>query len=106
MDNIGEHSRKALEEASRPSARQIAMYHLDRLAVIKRFENDSRRWGHFCDQLLDDIEGVSEYAVVEACDWFKNNCESPFFPTYKELKDTIFQIEGEVELMKKGLPNA
>ena len=70
--------------------------------MVKRFENNDR-WKHFLDQLLNDLEGISEYAIADCCAWFRKYCDSAFFPNYKEFVDTAKQIDEEIKLMKRDL---
>jgi len=89
---------KLIESLQRPTlARNIAK-HLHRLQAHKRYTRDSASWEIIVEDICNDLDDVSEYAIIKTCEKFRLDTKSPFFPDtaklIKEIKDLDYSLKN------------
>ena len=80
---------KLVEAVQRPASIQHIAAHLTRLSAHKRWSKGSA-FEHFLEDAMRALAGVSEFAVVKACDEFHKQ-RNPFYPDTGELIQAVLR---------------
>lgn len=82
-----------------------AMYHIKRLLLFKKIDNDVGAVKLIVKEIAQTIMNFSEYAVYTSLEYFKTNDPSPFFPNMAELIQRVKKEDEELKDMLKGIKN-
>lgn len=85
-----------LESLLRPAKEEHIGVHLTNLAAHLPYGRGGEGFAVVIADMCRDLEGVSEYAIIRACDRFRRDTELTFFPSsaqfVKFAKDTDFSL--------------
>lgn len=84
----GEPNKKLLEAIRRPATAGHIVAHITRLAAHLRHTKGKSAFQIIAEDIGNDLNGVSEWAVMKACEQFRQTGK-PFFPDTPELITTI-----------------
>lgn len=74
------------------------IYYLSRLRAHKSFTHGEEFWNIVLEDLCRDLAGSSEYAVIKACEYFRQCPDLKFFPDtavlQRRIKDLDFSLRN------------
>lgn len=83
---VGDVDRRLVEAIQRPTIPTHTIYHLSRLAAHMRNTRGETGFQAILEDLAYDLRGVSEWAIVKACEHFRRS-GLPFFPSAHDFVD-------------------
>lgn len=90
-------SEMVIESALRKSPVEATISHLMRLSVHKRLGTSEQDRAILIRDYAESLANIPEFVLHLACKHFRENGESHFFPTIKELKDICREIESAIK---------
>jgi hypothetical protein len=102
-----------LESVLRPISPKHVGYHLTRLTVHKPFSRGEQFFQLAINDFCKDLEGVSEYALIKTCEYFRLSREK-FFPDTGDFVNKVKNLDyslknpilkSEVSMKQEAIPN-
>lgn len=94
----GEVSDRLLLSMTRPVHPKHLAVHLTNLSYHKPWTRGSEAWRVVVADMMVDLEGVSEYAIIKICEMFRRDPELHYFPDtallVKKARDLDWSLRG------------
>ena len=90
---------KLAESLLRPCNQATIGKHLFRLSCHKPYARGPEAWRVIISDLCRDLEGMSEYAIVKVCEYYRTQATTTYFP------DTAALV-ARIRALDEGLRNA
>lgn len=92
----GDVSPRLMESILRPVDPRHLAIHLVNLSHHKAFARGEEAWRVVCADIMRDLEGVSEYALIKCCEYFRRQTDTRFFPDsavfVRRVRDLDFSL--------------
>lgn len=93
----GEIGEKLLASLQRPCRKVDIGVHLARLAAHKPWGRGEETWRIVVADMCNDLEDLSEYAIIKACEYFRHNPDLRFFPDTAMLLVRARDIDWQIK---------
>ncbi len=93
----GDIEQALLDSLCRSSTAKSTIIHLSRLNAHKPYGRGNEGWSIVLEDLCKDLNGVSEYAVIKACEHFRKDEKITFFPDTAVLQRFIRDLDSSLK---------
>jgi len=96
---------RVMEAISRPATRQAIGMHLQRLYDHKPYGRGVSGWQTVVEDLIHDLDGCSEWALLKACEGFRLDTELTFFPDTAKIVSAVRSLDEQIRWAYAGRPS-
>lgn len=96
----GEVNPVLIESLTRPTTPRYTVIHLTRLAGHLPFGRGAASFGQVIEDIARDLEGVSEFAIVRACEHFRADETLKFFPPTAAILRYVRDLDYSLKNLK------
>lgn len=100
----GEIDPRLVESLTRPTTPRYTVIHLTRLAGHLPFGRGAASFGQVVEDIARDLEGVSEFAIVRACEHFRADESLKFFPPTAAILRYVRDLDYSLKNLKTKKP--
>lgn len=97
---------RVMEAIMRPATKEAIFIHITRLSEHKPYGRGASGWQTIVEDLIHDLNGSSEWAIIKACEQFRLTKGMTFFPDTAELVHSIRNLDEQVRWAYAARPSS
>lgn len=94
----GNPDERVMDAIMRPATRQAVAIHLARLCQHKPYARGHEGFQVVVEDMLHDLDGCSEWAVIKTCEHFRLSRTTRFFPDTADFVDGIKKLDDSIRV--------
>ncbi len=94
-----------MESLQRPATRQAIGIHLQHLYDHRPYGRGDAGWQTVVENLIHDLSGCSEWAILKACEMFRLSRGGKFFPDTADLVYTVKNLDEQLRWAYAARPS-
>lgn len=102
----GEPDERVLESIMRPATRQAIAMHLTNLTLHKAYARGKEGFQIVVEDIIHDLNGCSEWALIKSCESFRLQRGNKFFPDTADLVHAVRNLDESVRWAYAARPSA
>lgn len=97
---------RLMEALQRPATRQAIGVHLQRLYDHRPYARGNSGWQTVVEDLIHDLNGCSEWAILKTCESFRKQKGATFFPQTADLIMEVKRLDESLRWAYAARPSA